>query len=103
MPLDVALLGPDGAPTDVASMRASVHSRLIQLAQRQRASLLLRLSDFYRDAAYEPSELPALAMEVERLLLASPDDQEVHAFLVRACDLIQQAQSLGSSLNALAD
>ena len=103
MALDVAILGPDGLPTNTASIRAEAHARLLQLAARHNASLLLRLSDFYRDAAYEPSELPALAMEVERLLLASPDDQEVHAFLVRASDLIQQAQSLGSSLNALAD
>ncbi|MBL8634996.1 MAG: hypothetical protein JNM40_17345 [Myxococcales bacterium] len=103
MSLDVAILGPDGLPTNTASIRAEAHARLLQLAARHNASLLLRMSDFYRDAEYGLSELPSLSTEVANLLREPLDDRDVREFLVQASDLLQKAQSQGVPLVVLAD
>ena len=101
--LDVAILGPDGLPTNTASIHTEAHARLLQLAARHNASLLLRLSDFYRDVEYGLSELPSLSTEVANLLREPLDDRDVREFLVQASDLLQKAQSQGVPLVVLAD
>ena len=101
--LDVTILGPDGEPTNTASIHLEAHVRLLQLAERHNASLLLRLSDFYRDVEYGLSELPSLSTEVANLLREPLDDRDVREFLVQASDLLQKAQSQGVPLVVLAD
>ncbi len=103
MPLDLAVLGSDGTPADVVPIRASVHERLMLVAQQVRASLLLRMSDFYLDAEYGCAELPALGSEVEQVMRAALEDQELGQVLQQAKGLLHRALLQGAAVVAIAD
>ena len=50
MSLDIAILGPDGAPSKQVSIGVDDHYRLMQLVGQRPGSLLSRIGDYYADA-----------------------------------------------------
>jgi hypothetical protein len=103
MSFDVVLLGADGRPEKTVPIGVDVHARLMDLASRQKLSLLQRMSDYYEDAKYSVAELQSLADEVNRVGTATGDDVELSAVAKGLLDLIADAKARSRGLEALAD
>lgn len=103
MPLDFALLGADGSPTNGVSIHASLHERMTLKGISLGTRLLLRTNDFYADAEFTPTEVPSLLAEVRAMQRATNDDAELSAFLLNLCDLIDRALRNGVGITAIAD
>lgn len=52
MPLDLVVLGANGRPQKSVSIGVEQHTRLMRLAKKLRARVLLRLEDYYNDVVF---------------------------------------------------
>ena len=103
MPLDLAILGPDGAPVHMVPIRAEVHERMIRAARNVGGRLLLRMEDFYADTEYELSELPAFKHDVNAVLHEIVEDQALESVLQHIAALVDEAINEAQGLCAIAD
>lgn len=103
MALDLAILGPDGSPTRVVSIRAKLHEHLMVAANAFGLHLLLRMSDFYADTEFEASELPQLRWEIANILREARHDQEVSSIIEEIEQLVDNAIRENRGISVIAD
>lgn len=103
MPLDLVILGSDGAPTRSVSIGTGAHQRLISVAGLNRAELTLRMKDFYADTDYESAELPQLLAELDILSAAAKEDDELARTLASARGLVKRALQAGCGISVISD
>lgn len=103
MTLDRAILGPNGAPVEEVSLRLQVHENLIAAANATGASLLVRMEDFYADAEYAATEMPALLAELDAVGRTPLRDAELSATLAKIKSIVETASRTGRAIAALAD
>lgn len=96
-------LGPAGEGESYVFIGLGTHERLLRLAEKHDARLLLRVHDYYYDAHFEVTELRALSDEVTRLLDQCADDPRLQSFLTELIELTERALGSGRPIQVIAD
>ncbi len=102
MSLDLVLMGLDGAPESTASVGVDAHHRL-KVLLGHRFPLLGRMSEYYEDASYTPSEVPALRAELTALDNDVASDTELRHFVREALVVLALASDRSCGVEILAD
>ena len=103
MALDVSFLDLDEETQNFVSIGMLEHEDLVKIATDHPVPLILRMSDYYGDARFEPSEISKLESEL-RHLAESPDcPAKLQGTISALLDLCRSAIDAGKGLEALAD
>ncbi len=101
MAIDICVLKDTGGVEAYVSLGLFEHDDLMTAACALWCPLLLKILDYWGDAAYEPEELEQLYHEVDCVYpIVGPSTQR-RLEMVR--QIISTAKSLGRGLRALAD
>jgi hypothetical protein len=101
MPLDVAILGSDGKPSERVSLHLAVHAEVHEAALHAGLPLLLRMHDYHGEVLFECVELPALLEELRHVSTAlKPSARSVVSELQK---LIEKSIVAEKDLNVLPD
>lgn len=101
MSLDIAILGPDGGPAREVRVGVDQHARLMMLGEG--LPLVSRLEDYYEDAEYASSEVPALLTELLELRALSEGSPDLRELLDELVALVQEAAASSAPISAIAD
>ncbi len=101
MALDLTIVARDRTALATVPIEDAVHDRLMAAAGR--APLLRRMHDFYANARFDRTELPALRAELTAIAPAIRADAELAALIARLQAFVDDAIARGADLAAYAD
>jgi hypothetical protein len=104
MAYDLAILNAEGAPCRQVSFGVDDHFRLIAIAKDLGLQYIPRLSDYYADADFLPTEMDGLQTE---LMLVRDNmtstKQMVPSWMATAIELLAEAKSRQTGIVGIAD
>jgi hypothetical protein len=103
MALDFCILSKEGYPTDTVEIGVDLHHSLIEIVLQKNLTLFKRITDYYEDADFIPSEMNALSVEIKQILETSCITKELINSLLELLHLINKAQQKGCGLSVIAD
>jgi len=103
MPLDFAVLDPNGRIDRYVPIGPDAHHEIVSLASQNAFEFILRFKDFYEDATVPIESFPSLSAEVAALQQTPGVSEESRRFLSRLADLIGYAAEQGRPIQAISD
>ncbi|MCE9580710.1 MAG: hypothetical protein K8W52_46750 [Deltaproteobacteria bacterium] len=101
MALDLTIIARDRTALATMPIEDEAHDRLMAAAGR--APFLRRMQDYYANARFDRSELPALRAELTAIAAAIRADAALGALVARLQAFVDDAIARGADLAAYAD
>jgi hypothetical protein len=103
MPLDFAVLDPNGRIDQYVPIGPDAHHEIVSIASQNAFELILRFRDFYEDATVPIESFPSLSADIAALQQTPGVSEESRLFLSCLADLIGYAAEQGRPIQAISD